>query len=169
MSLNSTPITWVDGPPPVTAAQLNAEVRDPLTGIQAAWSTYTPTWSSTGTAPVLGNGTLTGRYLRIGKTLAGCEIILTLGSTSTVGTGAYSFSLPPGFTLNNGTTGLAAGSGTLVDASAGPAIFTRVAVRVTTTTVGLQNDNGTRVSATTPVVPAVGDIISLSLASLELA
>jgi len=59
----------------------------------AAWTSYTPTWRSSGTQPVVGNGTLVGRYRQFGKTIVG-GIILTLGTTSTVGTGTYSFDIP---------------------------------------------------------------------------
>lgn len=54
---------------------------------------YTPTWSSAGTQPALGNGTLTGRYVQIGK-LVVAELLLVAGSTTTFGTGIYTFSLP---------------------------------------------------------------------------
>lgn len=57
------------------------------------WTTYTPLWTSTGTQPVLGNGTLTGRYVSLGATVIG-EIRLNFGSTTTRGSGTYRFSLP---------------------------------------------------------------------------
>lgn len=58
-----------------------------------AWVSYTPTWTSTGTAPAIGNGTLVGRYSLQGKT---CTVMvgLTFGSTTTAGTGTYAFALP---------------------------------------------------------------------------
>ena len=57
------------------------------------WSAYTPTWYTTGTAPSLGNGSLTGRYQTIGSTVVG-EIRLVFGSTTTRGSGTYRFSVP---------------------------------------------------------------------------
>lgn len=54
---------------------------------------YTPTLTSGGTAPVLGNGTLTGRASRSGST-GRVSIELTLGSTTTLGSGDLRFSLP---------------------------------------------------------------------------
>jgi len=58
------------------------------------WSAYTPVWSSAGgTAPTLGNATLTGRYAMIGKTVH-CRINFTLGSTSVQGSGWWTFTLP---------------------------------------------------------------------------
>lgn len=60
---------------------------------QADWISYTPTWSAQSTAPSLGNGSLIGRYMKIGRTVY-VFIRLTVGSTTTFGTGSWSFSLP---------------------------------------------------------------------------
>jgi hypothetical protein len=57
------------------------------------WTTYTPTWTSTGTAPTAGNGTFAGRYARLGKTVL-LEMYVLFGSTSNAGTGEWRFSLP---------------------------------------------------------------------------
>ena len=69
----------------LTAATMNS--------IGAAWETYTPTFTTAGTAPALGNGTLTGRYCRI-NTLIVAQINFLAGSTTTYGTGKLLFSLP---------------------------------------------------------------------------
>jgi hypothetical protein len=58
-----------------------------------AATAYTPNWSSTGTAPSLGNGTLTGQYTRNGN-LVSFTIAFVAGSTTTFGTGSWFFSLP---------------------------------------------------------------------------
>lgn len=93
MSLNTTAATWVTGTV-VTAAQLNLEVRDAINGMQAAWTAYTPAWTGSTTNPVIGNGTLVGRSGRIGKTIVGCKAVVLGGTTTTVGSGVYSLSLP---------------------------------------------------------------------------
>lgn len=62
-------------------------------GLGAAWTAYTPTWTSTGTAPAIGNGTAIGKWMQIGKTVF-FRFTITFGSTSTYGTGSYRFSLP---------------------------------------------------------------------------
>lgn len=54
---------------------------------------YTPTWTCTGTAPSLGNGTLVGTYGRVGKYVH-IKIALTGGSGTTFGTGQFQFALP---------------------------------------------------------------------------
>jgi hypothetical protein len=86
-----TPRTWVVGEV-VTAALLNTEIRDQLNSMFDVWTTYTPTWTAS-TNPALGNGTLTGRYIKIGRTVT-VSILLTCGSTTTYGSGAYAFGLP---------------------------------------------------------------------------
>ncbi|HEY0889380.1 MAG TPA: hypothetical protein VGE38_07205 [Nocardioides sp.] len=57
------------------------------------WGAYTPAWTSTGTAPSLGNGTLTGRYIDDNKKIT-AYVDFRGGSTSTFGTGSYRWSLP---------------------------------------------------------------------------
>ncbi|MGW7195555.1 hypothetical protein [Streptomyces chryseus] len=91
------PRTWVVGET-VTAAMLNAEIRDQLTSMFDAWTSFTPTWTGVTTNPVLGNGTLVGRQLKIGRT---CKVqyTLTVGSATTFGADELRFSLP--FTAAN--------------------------------------------------------------------
>lgn len=74
-------------PSTVTAGDFNA----------GAWTTYTPTIGGTGWA--IGNGTVTGRYRLIDvKTLA-LKIEMSLGSTTTVGTGGLTIGMPSGILL----------------------------------------------------------------------
>lgn len=80
MSLNTTPRTFVTAEVE-TAAIFNAEVRDALTGIQAAWSTWVPTLTNL----TQGNGTVSARFNRVGKTVD-FMFSFVLGSTSAVGT-----------------------------------------------------------------------------------
>jgi len=73
---------------------------------------YTPAWTSSGTAPSLGNSTLTGTYVLQGKHVHGV-ILFTIGTSGVSGgTGTWRFSLPltpaavlgvgAGIVLNNG-------------------------------------------------------------------
>lgn len=58
------------------------------------WQTYTPVLASwDGLNPVLGNGTLSGRYARIGKTIF-VKVRLGTGSTTQRGTSFWTISLP---------------------------------------------------------------------------
>lgn len=104
-----------------TSARAHAAGTDWVHGAFAtdfggAWTAYTPTWTSTGTAPVIGNGTIVGAYRLRGKELF-VGIHVTFGTTTTFGTGTYSFSLPSGFTSVTGRSQALAG--VLFDSSAG--------------------------------------------------
>ena len=78
---------------PITAGQRVLAADLAALTQQAAWTAYTPTWTSSGTAPAKGNGTLVGYYAKVGRVVT-VKIALTSGSTTTFGTGAYLFSLP---------------------------------------------------------------------------
>jgi hypothetical protein len=58
-----------------------------------AWTAYSPVWTTAGTAPAIGNGTLVGKFAQVGKTVI-ARIILTAGTTTTFGTLGWSFTLP---------------------------------------------------------------------------
>jgi len=76
--------------------QQATSVNDALNGVTPTWTSYTPTWGATGTDPVLGNGTIIGRYAQVNKIVT-YQIHLTAGSTTTFGSGLYSLSLPVAF------------------------------------------------------------------------
>lgn len=68
-------------------------VSDDLQYLAAPWESYTPVWSSTGTAVALVNGTVVGWFKQVGFTVD-FSIQLTMGSSTTYGTGTYSLTLP---------------------------------------------------------------------------
>lgn len=72
---------------------------------EGAWTAYTPTWTAVTTNPAIGDGTITGAYQQIGKTVH-FRVNLSLGSTSTVGSGNWHFGLPvaaaAGLVVNHG-------------------------------------------------------------------
>lgn len=87
--MTSAPRTWSVGEV-VTAAYMNTEIRDQFNSFFGAWNTYSPGWfAETGTSPTLGNGTLTGRYLKVGRTVDWVAQ-LTWGSTTAAGSGGGS-------------------------------------------------------------------------------
>ena len=156
MSLVTTPITWVSGQV-VTAAQMNAEVRDAVTGVQAAWTAYTPTWTMSTTNPVIGNGTLVGRFSRIGKTID-FMIQITMGSTTTFGTGAqWILSLP----VTAAFVGQGYNAMCLDSSTTGK--FLATAYPVSTSAVGLLTiaQPGAGVTATVPLPWAVSDVLTV--------
>lgn len=81
-----------------------------------SWVSYTP--STTGSGLTLGNGTITGRYKKIGKTVHN-TISITLGSTSAIsGSGVnWSYFLPSGIAPLNPRSVIC--SGVYGDASTG--------------------------------------------------
>ena len=76
----------------------------------AGWVTYTPVWTSLGTSPSLGNGTLTGRYSISGKTV-NYWITVVMGSTTAFGSDAYVFSLPVDMRAVSGALSLGSAAG----------------------------------------------------------
>ena len=81
-----------------------------------AWGTWVPAWASTGTQPNINNGTLSGQYTEIGKTVhASAQLIA--GSTTTYGTGTYTFTLPTA-AKSTPSTARKAGTAYLRDSSA---------------------------------------------------
>jgi hypothetical protein len=100
-----------------TNGQLLSADSTAATGL--AWSyggtktSYTTTWGvASGTAPSLGNGTLTAVYSRIGNFVY-FAINLVAGSTTTFGSGIYTFTLP--FAMSDSTNGIS-GYGAALDA-----------------------------------------------------
>lgn len=57
------------------------------------WTSYTPVWTGAGGNPTLGNGSLTGKYSRVGTTVH-FKIRLIIGSTTTLATGLWMFTMP---------------------------------------------------------------------------
>jgi hypothetical protein len=57
------------------------------------WSNYTPIWGASSSNPSLGNGVIKGRYFKLGSFVA-VQITMNLGSTTGIGSGMYSWSVP---------------------------------------------------------------------------
>lgn len=76
-------------------------------------SPYTPVFSALTTPAALGNGTLTGRFYRYENYIF-FQIVFVAGSTTTFGTGAFTFTLPTalGAANNYGYVGTALDAGT---------------------------------------------------------
>lgn len=141
----------------LTAAQLNTYLRDNFKAISDAWATYTPTWTASVTNPTLGNGTLTGRRIVVGKLLL-FDIELTIGSTTAVGSGTYSFTIG-GTARSSFRKGL--GELCCFDTSAAT-VRLGVVDLFTTTTCSAFTFTDTRLNNAAPFTWATGDTISLS-------
>lgn len=78
----------------VTTSYLTSNAYVTQTGLDAStWTSYTPNWGASTSNPSIGNGNIAGRYYKIGK-WCHVHIGLDIGSTTSIGSGAYSFSLP---------------------------------------------------------------------------
>lgn len=90
MSLNSTPRTWVSGEL-VTAAMMNTEIRDAITGIESVWTAWSPTITAeTGTFTTVSSSNC--HYQRIGKTVLWvANITITTAGTAS---GQLRFTVP---------------------------------------------------------------------------
>lgn len=119
-----------------------------------AWTSYTPTITSTGTAPVMGGRT--GRYQMIGKSVRGWARFkwTALGAGEGVGSGVYRFSLPVATSSQYGvfdTLGIA------VAQDSGTRQYIGTTDWVTTTTVGIELEGGSQLAASGPFTPANND------------
>lgn len=56
-------------------------------------TTFTPVWTGAGSNPSIGNGTLTGRFFRLGNIVVATWNVVA-GTTTTFGSGGYNLSLP---------------------------------------------------------------------------
>jgi hypothetical protein len=137
----------------LTSADMN-------TYLPQAWSAWTPAWTATGTAPAIGNGTLSGRYVAVGKTVL-LHFQWVAGSTTTYGTGNYRWSLPAASYAHTAPTGL--GGHFYGQRGSGYMLFPRF---VTSTTFELQYHSDTTAGGaaglagqTTPATWASGDFI----------
>lgn len=133
MAYPATPKTWVAGDV-LTAAQMNAELRDALLGAfplgppDAAWTSFTPTLTQAATV----TKTVTrAKYQRVGRLItASYELLVTGAGTAA---NAVIIGLPVTAVASNDN---AIGSGFVFDASA-VLMYQGVCVQASTTTMGM--------------------------------
>ena len=73
--LSATEVGYLDGVTSTVQTQINSKLTTP-----GAWTSYTPSWTNI----TVGNGTVTAKYMAVGKTVS-FMINFTLGSTSSIG------------------------------------------------------------------------------------
>lgn len=124
-----------------------------LTGAGSGWTAFTPTWTN----GLIGNGSLTGKWLRVNKMMF-IDIHLLAGTSTTFGAGgAWTFSLPTAAADTNGQ----AMSAQILDS--GTAFYVGVAAPVSTTTISVYTNGAT--SPLTNAVPhawATGDTLRIT-------
>lgn len=122
--------------------------------IDEQWIPYSFTWTSTGTAPAIGNGTITGKILRHGK-VGFVSLNFAPGSTTTFGTGSYRWSLPwPGKTDQ---MVVLPGSGYAFDTSAGTTFAAQSPIFITASTFALITTAGAQWGQTVPMTWVTND------------
>jgi hypothetical protein len=115
----------------------------------------------------LGNGTITGRYRRIGIT-GFVHVTLVAGTTTTYGTGHYTVTLPSGWTGRTLTNGIQ--TGTMINVRGGSTYPGQVWCYSAGTVLYLVDASAPMVLATNtvPGTWAAGDYFTLNI-TLELA
>jgi hypothetical protein len=141
-----------------TATGNNTYERDFIEAF-GAMDSYTPSWTASSSNPSLGNGTLLGAYTQVGKSVW-FRVLLTTGSTTTYGSGAWRFSLPVTATGVLSGAGGDVGGAACYDDSGALRRFRHVYLAATTY-VSLADDDGTLVAATVPFTWATGDTLSI--------
>jgi len=117
----------------------------------AQWISYTPTWTATSSNPSIGNGVIVARYRQMSTTVTYSGRI-TIGSTTTVGSGAWRISLP----IAAVDSGYGAGSGVAYDASTNGNRRPVVVWFADTQTLRIEGDTGD-VDGSNPFTWASGD------------
>jgi hypothetical protein len=74
------------------AEAIDTDVNNVVVEVEGAWSAFIPSWVAS-VNPSIGNGTRLGRYRNAGKTVH-FNIEITMGSTTTFGTGQWLIGLP---------------------------------------------------------------------------
>lgn len=147
-----------------TAQLANTTVVDNLTGtandidnfIFSKPANYTPTWTASGTAPSLGNGSISGYYIRNGRMIQ-AYVSMQLGSTSTTGSGDWRFSLPSTAQRDSIGSSLFADAGTQSYIGASFAVASQ-----SYATIGSNNAGG-NLSASIPFTWTDGDFLRFSV------
>lgn len=118
---------------------------------------FTPVWTSSGTAPVIGNGSASGSFTRIGNVVQ-FAIAVVFGSTSTFGTGEFYFSLP--VAMGSSARGI---TGYSLQLDSGVAFyrgyFPETVPNGFTDKFALRNSAGTPIQQTVPFTYATNDAI----------
>jgi len=63
------------------------------------WNTYTPLWTGQSGSPAIGNGTLTGKWRRVGDEME-INIAVVWGGSTVDGSGTYCWTLPDGYDID---------------------------------------------------------------------
>lgn len=142
------------------AADIDADMTASTPG---AWTAYTPVWTGASTNPALGNGTLNARYQKLGPKTVLYVGQLTVGSTTTFGTGSWLMSLPIGAKVQSPLPlFLTPGAAFLFDTSTSANRTSGVSLLYDTTHVYFAAPATSNVNGTAPFTWASGDTLNWS-------
>lgn len=149
-----------------TDGSIHPEHLVPGTGSSWTWQSWTPTWTNL----TIGNGTVSARYIQIGKMVRG-RIFVTLGTTSSV-SGGVQFTLPVTSVALDAATAnkQLLGEAVYIDASGGTSGVIKGTVAFNSTTDGymyVEQASGSyvnrvNISSTVPFTWADADEISIT-------
>lgn len=149
----------------------NAAITSPLysnTGVPTGFPqtfAYTPILTGSTGSPTLGNSTLTGRF-GFADRFVNYRLRLDIGSTFSVGSGAYRFSLPVAAHANHALNSSFLGSGTIFDSSAGETGIITATKLITTTTFEILGGKASAFGGVNngfPFAWATGDFIDVNV------
>lgn len=136
-----------------TLQKLTAADLLDLQRLTETWETFTTFWASTGTQPAIGNGVLEGRKQVVGKWRRN-YIKMIAGSTTTFGTGTYSWGLS-----ESPRAGYVMGPMYIEDAGTTGRSALAVATAISTTVQGVTSADAF-VTATVPQTWAANDVMA---------
>lgn len=132
------------------------------------WASYTPTWRASIADPAIGNGAIAGRFRRLGTT-AEVNVTITMGSTTTFGTGSWFVTLPPGCTGRTVTNGYQTKGAVLaIDTGVNSYPCDPYVISAGTNIQLVYGSPWAAVTATAPFTWGNGDVLTIDM-SLELA
>lgn len=151
---------WI--PPQVRAGRYPdaADLEDlynQVASLTSGWADYNPVWTTDGTPPSIGNGSVTGTYRFPNESdLVHAQVRFIAGSTTTYGTSFWSFSLP---TTAAGFEQLC-GFGSLLDSGT---IRRPLSTHAKSITQAYVDSDGGSITATVPHTWAVNDEIIFNI------
>lgn len=123
------------------------------------WFSYTVSWTATTTNPVIGDGTLYGKWKASGKSIL-AKVRIIMGSTTTYGTGNYNFSIPCNSVDQSSSVAVETASGNVLDSDT----LTRYACNAFVRTSEMRGLYQTSIlGPTAPITFAQSDVINLSV------
>lgn len=149
------PIAFFQGNSLATAYQVDGATE--YQSVIYTATTYTPTLTASGTAFAIGDGTITGKYTRVGDVVT-VQVNVTMGASTTFGTGNYTISVP----LTSAATYQAQGAGHLLDSGTADYVVVPY-IEAASTGFKMFTTAGALVGAAAPFTFAANDKIQVTL------